>query len=111
MYMLGFNQATTSPTAIFTPVADAIIDQVICIVDTGATGGSPTISVGTTGDTDLYFKTTDSNLLVQQTYIFEPFESCGSTPSAVGLYITPDSQTFAARVFVRYIVLSIGQGN
>jgi hypothetical protein len=102
--MLYFTEATPSPASIFTPGADSIIDQVICIVTTGATGGNPTVSVGYTGDPELYLKTTDVNLLLEQTYIYDSYVLCGGSPDEIKAYITPDSQSFTGKLLVRYVI-------
>ena len=73
------------------------------VIDTPASGGSPTVSIGSVGDPDGLFDETDCDLLTQGIYLYDPFvEQSGATY----LTITDDSQTFEGRVYMQYMVIS-----
>ena len=103
---LSFTQATSSPTLLLDPSDNTIISKIAIIVDTGATGGSPTVSIGTSGTPGRDMATTDSNLLITGTYIYEPYTACGISGDNIIITIVPSSQTFSGRVYLHYGVVA-----
>jgi hypothetical protein len=97
---LSFDQATGSPASIFTPPNDARITRITVEVGTAASGGSPTLSVGTSGDPDRDLETTDVDLLTAATYLVWPMTATGNPAAEVFLTITPDGQTFSGTVWI-----------
>lgn len=97
-----FTQATSSPLTIFTPPTGAFISKVAIDVTSAASGGSPTLQVGTASDPNAYMDTDESDVKTVATYLTFPFTSVIGAPDAVVLTITPSAQTFSGRVFVEY---------
>jgi hypothetical protein len=100
----AFTQATSSPVTIFTPPANAVITMVQIEVSSAATAGTPTVSVGISGDTDRDMDEEYSDLLAVGVYEASPLTYVGATPAAIILTILPDSQTFSGKVRVWYVV-------
>ena len=101
---LSFTQATSSPATIFTPTDNAIITRCVVVTDTAASAGSPTASIGIVGNTARDMATTDINLRAQEVSVYEPYTAVGTSPAAIILTITPDSQTFGGRCYITYKV-------
>ena len=101
---LSFTQATSSPALLLDPPNTAVITKVVIVVDTAAASGAPTCSVGVSGTAGRDMATTDSNLLALGTYIYEPYTACGTDGANISLTITPDSQTFAGRCYLHYVI-------
>jgi hypothetical protein len=104
MAKLSFTQATSSPHTLLYPPDGSIISKIICVVDTAASGGSPTLSVGTVGDTDRDFEVTDSDLKVAGIYLYEPYTECGSNSLPIIVTLVASGQTFAGRAYLWYIL-------
>jgi hypothetical protein len=102
----SFSQTTSSPYVIFIPPDNTVITRIACVIDTPASGGSPTLSVGTVGDIDRDFEITDSDLKVAGIYLYEPYTECGLSASPVRLTITPSGQTFNGRIYLWYNIVS-----
>ena len=72
------------------------------VIDTAASGGSPTVSIGTVGDADLLFDELDCDLLTQGIYLYDPFvEQSGN----IYLTLTPDSQSFSGRAYLTFMAV------
>lgn len=95
-------QASTSPLAMFTPPANAIIREVWINVTVAAAGGSPTLSVGTSGNPALYVATGDNDLKSANLYVIPVFASVGALPAQLIATIVPSAQTFSADIYVIY---------
>ena len=73
------------------------------VIDTPASGGSPTVSIGSVGDPDGLFDETDCDLLTQGIYLYDPFvEQSGN----IYLTLTPDSQSFSGRAYVQFMAVN-----
>jgi hypothetical protein len=101
---LSFTQATSSPALLLDPPNGSVITKVVIVVDTVASSGAPSCSVGISGTVARDMGITDSNLKVIGTYIVEPYTACGTDGANISLTITPDSQTFAGRCYLHYAV-------
>ena len=101
---LSFTQATSSPATIFTPTDNAIITRCVVVTDTSASAGSPMASIGIVGNTARDMSTSDINLKAQEVSVYEPYTAVGTSPAAIILTITPDSQTFGGRCYITYKV-------
>lgn len=100
---LDFTEATTTGTNILVPPANSILSSIVVRVDTAATAGTPTITIGTSGDNDAYVIGGDSNLLTVGSYeIHSGAFELGASPSDIKLYITADSQTFIGSILLFY---------
>ena len=103
--IVSFSQASSSPLTLDSaPPPNATLDSVRVVVDTAASGGSPTITVGVSGTPALYQATTDNNLREVGQYLTDPFTALGATPAAIIATIVTSSQTFAGRIELRYIL-------
>lgn len=100
----AFNQATSSPLAIFTPPANAVIERVTVDVESAAGGGSPTIEVGIAGNTGKYMPTTANNLKEALPYTFHPEYEEDASPDSVIATIVPSAQTFSGFIRIYYTV-------
>ena len=100
----SFTQATSSPVTLLDPPNNAVITKIVVVVDSAASAGSPTVSVGTAGDADRDMDELDSDIKVGATYIVEPYTACGTNGDNIILTITPDSQTFSGRCYLHYAV-------
>jgi hypothetical protein len=101
---LAFTQATSSPALLLDPPDNAVLTKIVIVVDTAASAGAPTCSVGIVGTAGRDMATTDCSLLTAGTYIVEPYTACGTSGANISLTITPDSQTFAGRCYLHYVV-------
>lgn len=109
MYVVDFNQASDQPlTIVSSPAEDSYVTKIIVQVFTSASGGSPTIILGTSTDTDHYSVAPEVNLLMPGLYFIYPMLNVGSTPYDIIATITPDSQTFSGRVFIWCEPVSVG---
>jgi hypothetical protein len=103
--IVAFTQATGSPLTIdAAPPPGATLDQVRVAVDTAASGGAPTLSIGVSGTPALYMTTTDNNLREAGQYIVDPFTLLSGSPAAIIATLVPNSQTFTGRIELRYIL-------
>jgi hypothetical protein len=98
----SFTQATSSPLTIFTPTSGTYILSVVVEVTSAASGGNPTVQLGTVSDPNAYVDTDEINLNELGVYIVNPHDVVIGSPDAVVLSIAPDSQTFSGRIFVNY---------
>jgi len=74
--------SSASPVAMFTPPANAIIQTVICDVDT-AFNGAPSLSVGVAGDTGRYMAASENELTTTGVYETSPEYKEDGTPEAI----------------------------
>lgn len=100
----SFTQATSSPVTLLDPPNNAVVTEIVVVVDSAASGGSPTVSVGTASDPDRDMDEPDSDIKTAATYIVEPYTACGTNGDNIILTITPDSQTFSGRCYLHYVV-------
>jgi hypothetical protein len=104
LYTLGFNEGTTSPAVVVTPVSNAIVTKVAVQINTAAGALGATIQVGHAGvsgaTTDRYLATNDVNLMIIGTYTVDCFTSVDNKGGDIILTITPGGQTFQGTVFV-----------
>lgn len=100
----SFTQATSSPVTLLDPPNNAVVTKIVIVVDSAASAGSPTVSVGIAGDADRDMDETDSDLKTAATYIVEPYTACGTDGDNIILTITADSQTFSGRCYLHYAV-------
>lgn len=100
----SFTQATSSPVTLLDPPNNAVVTKIVVVVDSVASAGSPTVSVGTAGDADRDMDELDSDIKTAATYIVEPYTACGTNGDNIILTITPDSQTFSGRCYLHYVV-------
>lgn len=99
----SFTEATSSPlTIIASPPANSTLVGVRLEVTSAAAGGSPTIEIGTSGDTDAYMTATENDILEPCLYMVHPMEELGTTPDPIIATITPDGQTFSGEVYLIY---------
>ena len=100
---VSFTQATSSPALLVNLPENVVVTRCTVVIDTAASGGSPTVSIGTVGDADLLFDETDCDLLTQGIYLYDPFvEQSGN----VYLTLTPDSQSFSGRAYVQFMAVN-----
>lgn len=101
---LAFTEATSSPATIFTPPDNALITRCQIQVTAAAAGGSPTVSIGISGDADRDMDELEVNLLTAALYEVQPMTDVGGTPGAIILTITVDGQTFTGEARVWYVI-------
>jgi hypothetical protein len=99
-----FTQATSSPITILAPADDSVITRVIVVVDSAASAGSPTLSVGVAGTAGRDMAATDNNLKAAGIYEVNPMTDVGTDPGDIIATLVPDSQTFSGRVYVEVTV-------
>ena len=99
--VIAFN--TASPAVVFTPPANATIQQIIVDVETVFDSAAPQLSVGVTGDTGRYMAAAENNLKVQASYETNPEYEEDGTPEEIIVTLVPDTATAgSARVTVVY---------
>lgn len=102
---IDFDQATTSPATLLTPSQNWVIKEITIVVDTAAGSGTPSLTVGIAGDTDLYVAPGDLDLLNSATYIVDAnVELTAATPDDIIVTITPSGQTFSGKIYITYAV-------
>jgi hypothetical protein len=97
----AFTQGSATLT-MFTPPANAVISRIVIEVSAAAAGGSPTITVGTSGTPSAYAASTDSDLKTAALYEIPVMASVGGSPSAVQAVITASAQTFSGNIYTYY---------
>ena len=97
-----FTQATSSPLTVMTPPANSVIKEIRVIVDVAAGGGAPTIEIGIAGTIDRYMTAAENDLKSVNSYETNPMYVEDVSPDNIIATITPDSQTFSGRIYVRY---------
>lgn len=99
---------STSPTAMFTLPANAVISEVAVILDTSF-NGTPSLSVGITGTTSKYLSSTQVDLTQPATTTFEiqpGVASVGTTEAIIFTYAAGGASAGAARILVSYSIPS-----
>lgn len=98
----------SSPKAMFTLPANAVIHSVKCIVDTAFNGTDPTASVGVNGGSaSKYMGTSDIDLKTAGVYQVDPgIAATGSTEALEITYVADTSSAGAARFEVAYSIPS-----
>jgi hypothetical protein len=95
----------SSPVAMFSMPADAVVDFVDLIVDTAFNGTAPTASIGVSGTTSKYMASTQNDLKTAGVYRVHPgLPANGSSESLIVTYAADSSSAGAARVLVHYSV-------
>jgi hypothetical protein len=102
VYSLSFTQATSSPATVFTPPANAYIWEAYLVMSVASGSSAATLSLGVSGAVTQYFATTDNDLTVTSTQFIPIVYSAGASPAAVIATITPASQTFTGKLFIKY---------
>lgn len=98
---------STSPLALFTLPANAVIHFVKVIVDTVFDGAAPTLSIGITGTVSKYMGTSDVDLKTAGIYEVDPgIVANGSTEALIATYAADSSAAGAARILVSYSIPS-----
>jgi hypothetical protein len=98
----------TSPVALFTMPANAVVHGVEVIVDTPFTG-APSLSIGITGQTSKYMNATDNSLTqpVETSFQVSPSKpASGTSENLIGTYAPGGATAGSARVLVTYSVPS-----
>lgn len=99
---------STSPVAMFTLPANAVVLSVRVIIDT-AFDGTPSLSVGIAGTLSKYLPSTAVDLKAVATTVFE-FEpglpATGSSESLIATYAAGGAAAGAGRILVTYVIPS-----
>lgn len=99
----SFTQASSSPVTIATLPDNAVVTKCFIVIDTAATSGTPTASIGTVGDADLLMDELDIDLMTLGSYAYEPFIT---TSGAIYLTLTGHgSSGVVGRAYVQYMVV------
>lgn len=96
----------TSPVDMFTRPANAIVLSVTVVVDTPF-DGTPSLSIGITGQTSKYMPTTAVDLTAAAATTFEytpGLPSVGSTEAMIATYSQGSASVGAARILVAYVI-------
>jgi hypothetical protein len=100
----SFAFGSTSPVAMFTLPANAVIDKVTLIVDT-IFDGTPSVSVGISGTASKYLGATDVDLATADRYDVPNQLDADASPEALIItYAAGGATAGAARVLVTYAV-------
>jgi hypothetical protein len=102
------NFGDTSPVAMFTLPAGAVVDKVQVVIDE-AFDGTPSASVGIVGQTSKYLAATDIDLTQAATTVFEAHpgvEAPGSPESLIITYADGGAAAGSARFMVFYAIPS-----
>jgi len=97
----------TSPLAMFTLPANAVIDKVQVIIDTAFDGTAPTLSIGVSGTVSKYMASTQVDLKATAGTIFEVHPGVvanGSTEALIATYASDSSAAGSARILVYYSI-------
>jgi hypothetical protein len=87
--------------------ASNLIFALAVVVDTAASGGSPTITIGKSGDYDYYMTSSESDLTEADTYLKYLFQSVGGSQQTIYALVTASGQTFSGSVYMWYGTASI----
>lgn len=97
---------SSSPVAMFTLPANAVIDWVKVVVDT-AFNGTPTMSVGIIGNLSKYVASTKVDLTLGDSFLIHPdLPSSGSSEDLIITYAAGGATAGSARVLVSYSIPS-----
>lgn len=95
---------STSPVAMFSQSATAVIDKIQIIIDT-AFNGTPSLSIGIAGSTSKYAAATDIDLTAAAGTVFEVHPGLpapGAPESLIATYSAGSASAGAARIIVYY---------
>lgn len=99
---------STSPVAMFSLPANAVVRLVTVIIDT-AFNGSPSLSVGVAGTTAKYLGSTDVDLTQGAGTSFEigpNLNSVGAVEALIATYTAGGATVGSARILVQYVIPS-----
>jgi hypothetical protein len=82
--------------------ANSILRKIVVEVEVAAAAGSPTLSIGIAGDTDLYGEVTDFDMKTVALYMINLEEELGATPDNIIATIVASSQTFSGDIVLTY---------
>lgn len=94
----------TSPVALFTQAATAVIDKVQVVIDTPF-NGTPSVSIGIAGTTSKYVSATDIDLTAAAGTVFEihpGLPAPGAAEALIATYSAGGASAGSARVIVYY---------
>lgn len=98
---------SSSPVAMFTLPANAVVEYIRCIVDTAFNGTAPTASIGVSGTTSKYMAATELDLKTVGVYEVDPgLTADGTTNAMIITYAADSSSAGAARFIVAYSIPS-----
>jgi hypothetical protein len=99
---------SSSPVAMFTLPANAVIWRVLIDVDTVFNGTTPTVSIGVSGTTSKFMGATQSDLATGGSYEVDAslVATSGSTQALIATYSAGGSSAGAARIIVDYSIPS-----
>ena len=98
----------SSPVAMFTLPANAVVKKVQVIIDT-AFNGAPSLSIGISGTTSKYMGSTQVDLTAAAATVFEVdpgLAAVGATESLIATYSAGSASAGAARILVDYVIPS-----
>lgn len=97
---------TTSPLTLFTLPANAVVDEAEVVIDT-AFNGTPTLSLGISGNTSKYMGSTENDLTqaAETRFITRPGKvASGGTEALIATYSAGGASAGSARIIIRYSV-------
>ena len=100
---------SSSPLAMFTKPANALVERVKVIIDTPFTGTTPTVSVGVAGTTSKYAAATHINLQSAAGTVFDidyGLPATGGTEDLIATYAASGAAAGSARIQVIYTIPS-----
>ena len=97
----------SSPVAMFTKPANAVVRRQVVVVDTAFNGTAPTLSIGIAGTTSKYMGATDIDLKTVGVYEVDPglIAEVG-TEAMIATYAADSSSVGAARILTEYVIPS-----
>ena len=98
----AFTQATSSPIAMGTIPANAVITRTWVSPSVAAGGGSPSIVIGVAATPALYMAATESSLLAVNDYVKDQVTPVGASPVSVIATIVVSGQTFTGTVGIEW---------
>ncbi len=99
---------TTSPLAMFTRPANAVVLLQQIVIDT-AFDGTPSVSIGISGTTSKYMSSTAVDLTAAAGTVFEVnpgLPAVGSTEAMIATYSAGSASAGAARILTHYVIPS-----
>ena len=95
-----------SPTTVTlgTIPANSVLTKVIVRTYTAFDGGSPTIDVGISADTDKYLYSGDFGIVTQNTHIYHFYEKEASQVDVIATVNTDSSTVGSSDVYIEYAV-------
>jgi hypothetical protein len=99
-------QATSSPATLLASPPDdmSVLEIIVEVTVAAATGNSPVVVVGNTGDDDRYVVSTDVDLHTVGVYKITVLVDESTGPDDVLVTITPDSRSFTFDIYFTYSV-------